>query len=1005
MIATFLIFIASLQPIIANYQDKVVQIINISPSANPEVASLSLPGGVVIKQHRMTANEIEVLKSQTGVDQFGDNYNQIINGYGTGLRPPTSAELNAISQSSYVIDNVSSSNTPSSFDNSDSSYFPPIGNQAGQGSCVAWSVGYYIATFQEARAYGWNLTGASWNGEQPTLNYQNKVISPAFVYNLGNNGLDQGTSFPYAMDLVCSIGACTWARMPWTQSDYTTWPSEAAWTEAPLYRGNSSGCQYMFTADNNSINSLKNLLSSEILVSIAIDPNEFGNLTKNDVWTMDNYFPTNNNHAGTIVGYDDNFSYNESGQVKYGAFKVANSWGVGFWENVPDGYYWISYSAMEQREITACWYYFPQSNYQPSLLSTFKLNDSARGNCLITVGLGNPTDPVATKSFSAYRIVNDVGTEPYVRGGNQPFCSNNIVMDISEFKTYMSSQYNQSFFLQVYDNQAWSTANGTILDFAIGNWSASGTPCSTLKGQNVFVNVTYNPYVNSSITLLPANESSPLSTNNYFPISYYLNGQNQTANASNGTLLLTVDGGTNMTISGLSNGSNSTEQWVLNSQDLPVTFPTGSNVSLYYYDLLSQHVCYSANYNAGLFSPMMFYYTAPPTQSSQLNQDATSIMLPSITQQTIMALKGTKISVSNDILYIVPPILTAQAKWATPTSNWIIVQPNQVPNPITYYYQYQINTTYTISDGSTPPWLPILSGKQFGTNYQLSVKTSNQTTWLDANTIWLLNSTLRAPSGIEQWICNESCSGNLSGATVMNQTYFHQYYLVVNSPHGISTGQGWYNNGASTQAVVLSNDISGESGIQYVFSCWTGEASGSRITSDSIIMNSPKTATAIWTTQYQLTFETIPSGSASTTLTGVNLWVNSGLLSITASPNSGYTFSQWTADSSSITFENSSSVSTIANVDGPGKITASLTLLPTSTPAPTTAPTATSTIAPTTTPTSTLKPTTPPTPAPTTSPSPTPTPEFPSFMILIILMIVFTPAVALIVRRQRKARA
>ena len=580
----------------------------------------------------------------------------------------------------------------------------------------------------------------------------------------------------------------------------------------------------MFTADNNGIASLKNLLASENLVAIAVDANEFGNLSKNDVWTMDNYYPTNNNHAGTIVGYDDNFSYVESGQIKYGAFKVANSWGVGFWENVPNGFYWISYAAMEQRLTTACWYYFPQTKYQPSLLSTFRLNDTARGNCLITVGLGNPTNPIATKSFSSYRIKDDMGTEPYVKGGNQPFCSNNIVMDISEFKAYMSSQYNQSFFLQVYDNQAWSTANGTILDFAIDKWHASSTPCSTLKRQDIFVNVTYNPYVNSNITLLPANASSPLSTNNCFPISYYLNGQIQIANAKNGLLVLTADGGTNIILSGLSNGSYSTEQWVLNSQGSPVTIPTGSNVSFYYYDLLSQQVCYSTNYNAGLFSPMMFYYTAPPTQSSQLKQDATSIMLSSTTQQTIMALKGTTIAVSNEILYNVPPLLTTQAQWATPTSYWTIVQANQVPNPIKYFYQYQINPTYTTSDGSRPPSLPILSGIQFGTNYQLSVSTTNQTTWLDANTTWSLNNTLRAPSGIEQWICNENSSGNLTGATMINPVYSHQYYLVVNSPHGISTGQGWYNNGASTQAVVLSEDISGGTGIKYVFSGWTGEA-------------------------------------------------------------------------------------------------------------------------------------------------------------------------------------
>ena len=40
----------------------------------------------------------------------------------------------------------------------------------------------------------------------------------------------------------------------------------------------------------------------------------------------------------------------ESGNPNtYGAFKVANSWGVGGWEHVSDGFYYISYECMKQR--------------------------------------------------------------------------------------------------------------------------------------------------------------------------------------------------------------------------------------------------------------------------------------------------------------------------------------------------------------------------------------------------------------------------------------------------------------------------------------------------------------------------------------------------------------------------------------------------------------------------------------------------------------------------------
>ena len=54
-------------------------------------------------------------------------------------------------------------------------------------------------------------------------------------------------------------------------------------------------------------------------------------MTTEDLWTLNNYNPTSTNHANTIVGYDDNYGpYTESGNPNtYGAFKVANSWGVG----------------------------------------------------------------------------------------------------------------------------------------------------------------------------------------------------------------------------------------------------------------------------------------------------------------------------------------------------------------------------------------------------------------------------------------------------------------------------------------------------------------------------------------------------------------------------------------------------------------------------------------------------------------------------------------------------
>jgi len=432
-----------------------------------------------IAEHKISQFELGELKSRVGVYVKGRDYSQLINGYGTGLRPPTDDEWARIAENAYVVDSVTYRSSPPSVDQSAKPWFPPIGNQDGEGSCVAWAVGYYVKTFQEAKEHAWNFSGAAWEGGysgHPTQSYQNRIISPAFIYNLINNGVDAGSSFYSAMQLVCFIGASSWEKMPYNPTDYTTWPSEEAWTEAPLYRGNSSGYQYMDVSTSTGLANLKNWIASDHLAVIGVDADNYTSLTSADFWTLDNYVNPTVNHANTIVGYDDNVAYTENGQTRYGAFKVANSWGVGGWENVNDGFYWISYEAMKQR-VGYCMFYYDLVGYKPQLAATFRISHDKRNECDIAVGLGDPSAPIITKSFSQY-----------VFGGSVPFCSNNILFDITEFKNYVPTIYNQLYFLKVYDGG--SSTVGSISKFAVEYADSIGTPCQTINGNYVYLNAT-----------------------------------------------------------------------------------------------------------------------------------------------------------------------------------------------------------------------------------------------------------------------------------------------------------------------------------------------------------------------------------------------------------------------------------------------------------------------------------------------------------------------------------
>ncbi len=455
-----------------------------------------------VTEHRITSSELTALKNTLGTYQEDVNYSHTINGYSAGVKPPTAAEWTEIAQSAYIVDNIAYANAALSIDNSKSQYFPPIGNQGNQSSCVAWSIGYYMATYLAAKEHGWNLAGATMNGMELSTNYQSNVMSPAFVYSLINSGEDTGASFDGAINLVCGIGVSSWKNMPYNQADYSSWPSQTAWAEAPLYRGNSSGYQYMSLNNDQGITNLKNLLASGNLASINVDSGKFSGLTTNDAWTLDNYVSPQTGHAGTVVGYDDNFSYIEGGTAKQGAFKIANSWGVGFYgEKIPDGYYWISYEAMKQ-SIHWCCYFFYQPNYQPDLLATFNVNDQVRGACTVTVGLGTPSSPIATKCFNNY-----------VMAGSRPFPLTNIVMDVSEFKTVMPSLINQPFFLKAYES---GSQTGTVNYFSVGNDTASGLPASILNyPAATYVNVTINkilPTPTPTPTAIPTPTPTPSPT-------------------------------------------------------------------------------------------------------------------------------------------------------------------------------------------------------------------------------------------------------------------------------------------------------------------------------------------------------------------------------------------------------------------------------------------------------------------------------------------------------------
>ncbi|WP_336688509.1 MULTISPECIES: C1 family peptidase [unclassified Chryseobacterium] len=217
---------------------------------------------------------------------------------------------------------------PSSIDLS--MYLPPVGNQGNQNSCVAWAIAYGAQTYYAKKVKeNWSFTNS--NGQ---LNYDN-LFSPSFVYNQINGGVDNGSSYINALNLLKNQGVCTWSSMPYSDNDFRSAPTQTAKRQAINFKIER---YFRLGERQNLFSDVKEQLANShpVIASAISDINYlrggYGNNPNTPyVWQTIGNFDPRMGHAILIVGYDDNRQ----------AFKFLNSYG-NTWGN--NGFGWISYS-------------------------------------------------------------------------------------------------------------------------------------------------------------------------------------------------------------------------------------------------------------------------------------------------------------------------------------------------------------------------------------------------------------------------------------------------------------------------------------------------------------------------------------------------------------------------------------------------------------------------------------------------------------------------------------
>lgn len=318
---------------------------------------------------------------------------------------------------------------PREVDNTQLMSFPEIGDQGDYGSCVAWSVCYYQLTNNTCLVRGLNARNSRGNI------YEN-VFNPLWTYTLTNGGSNYsvGTYYDEALASIMSFGAPTYADLStsFTINSIERWNTDGdVWEQAMKNKPAQIATAEINTsdtvsADDPEMNKLKSLLANGYVVTIPVIYDSFIFTTSTTDYSYGcryakNMSSNDSSHALTIVGYDDRYWIDVNGNKRknddeYGAFKIANSWGMNGL-NCDEGCFWLSYDALGEKSkildnfaidrmpaFTNYYFIQPTKEYVPLLTADVEITASDRNQIGVSIGVSDVDDIVPDEEIS---VTND----------------------------------------------------------------------------------------------------------------------------------------------------------------------------------------------------------------------------------------------------------------------------------------------------------------------------------------------------------------------------------------------------------------------------------------------------------------------------------------------------------------------------------------------------------------------------------------------------------------------
>jgi PKD repeat protein/C1A family cysteine protease len=354
---------------------------------------------------------------------------------------------------------------PTGLDNSTLPWFPPVRSQGSIGSCVAWASAYYQMTYMNAMAKGVPVnTGDNAN-----------IYTPKWVYNMINDGVDGGSYFSDAYNVIARHGAARWSEFPYDYN-FLEWSLDTnIWKNA--IRSRTQPVTYITQASTTGMDQIKQLLTNGYILVMGtyITSWQFTSI-KDDPATPEDDAAVGKavaywlngavgGHAMTIVGYNDaiwtdmnNNNVVDAGEK--GALRIANSWG-NWWND--GGFTWLAYDALKSVSAVPgapstgrvaafqsdrVYVLNVKQNYEPKLIAEFTVNHLKRSQMALSGGVSDPTAtaPTTVSSFNGL----------YMQGGPLAFNGSTMAVDgtfaVDMTELVPATTGTKSYYLQLSDN-------------------------------------------------------------------------------------------------------------------------------------------------------------------------------------------------------------------------------------------------------------------------------------------------------------------------------------------------------------------------------------------------------------------------------------------------------------------------------------------------------------------------------------------------------------------------